>query len=197
MVSDIRRPDFNQALVHLTRERVERASPPQPGVARVVPPFDVLKDIISSGILRGSGNEGFVKGTRRAVCLSEIPLSVVHYFANAPSEENEKGKYRFYGLAFSKRTIFNAGGRPVIYLPDREGEWIPEDQKWRHVRYEFGSVDWTHEREWRLPDDLNLITIPGCYALVWSHSEVDELQKVTTKVPILGVFAMEHLTRML
>jgi hypothetical protein len=74
---------------------------------------------------------------------------------NATSiEENEKGKYRFYGLAFSKRTIFDAGGRPVVYLPDNEGEWIPEEQKWRHVRYEFGKVDWTHEREWRVPGDL-------------------------------------------
>jgi hypothetical protein len=197
MVSDIRRPDFNQSLVHLTRERVERPSLPQEGVTRVVPPLDVLKEIITSGVLRASGNEGYVKGARRAVCLSEIPLSVVHHFANAPSEKNEKGKYRFYGLAFSKRTIFEAGGRPVIYLPDNEGNWIPEDQKWRHVRYEFGTVDWTHEREWRVPGDLDLTNVPGCYALVWNHSEVDELQKLTSKVPIRGVLPMEHLTKML
>jgi hypothetical protein len=105
MVSDVRRPDFNQSLVHLTRERVERSQPE--AVTRVVQPFDVLKEIIASGILRASGNEGFVKGTRRAVCLSEIPLSVVHYFANSPFENNEKRKYGFYGLAFSKRSSSN------------------------------------------------------------------------------------------
>jgi hypothetical protein len=194
MVSDVRRPDFNQSLVHLTRERVERSE--SGVVTRVVRPFDVLKEILASGILRASGNEGYVKGTRRAVCLSEIPLSFVHLFANTPSEENEKGKYRFYGLAFSKRAIFGAGGRPVIYLPDNEGEWIPDDQKWRHVRFEFGKVDWTHEREWRVPADLDLTKVPS-YALVWNHSEVEELQKLTTNVQIRGILPMEHLTMML
>lgn len=194
MVSDVRRPDFNQSLVHLTRERVERSQPE--AVTRVAQPFDVLKEIVSSSILRASGNEGFVKGTRRAVCLSEIPLSVVHYFANSPSENNEKRKYRFYGLAFSKRTIFEVGGRPVIYLPDNEGEWIPEDQKWRHVRFEFGTIDWTHEREWRVPGDLDLTKVPF-YALVWNHSDVDELRKLTAQVQIRGILPMEHLTMML
>jgi hypothetical protein len=196
-LASIRRPDFNQSLVHLTRERVERQPPVEKGVTRVVQPFEVLKEIMTSGILRASGNDGYVKGTRRAVCFSEIPLSVVHHIANAPSESNEKKKYRFYGLAFSKRTIFEAGGRPVIYLPDSEGGWIPQDQKWRHVRYEFGSVDWTHEREWRLPDDLDLTKVPGCYALVWSCAEVEELQKLETRVPVRGILPMEHLTMML
>jgi hypothetical protein len=158
----IRRPDFNHSLVHLTRERVERPPFLEHGVARIVKPFEVLKEILTSGVLKGSGNDGYVKGTRKAVCFSEIPLSVLHNLANTPSAQNEKGKYRFYGLAFSKRSIFEAGGRPVIYLPDSEGEWIPEDEKWRQVRYEYGSVDWTHEREWRLPGDLDLTKIPGC-----------------------------------
>jgi hypothetical protein len=47
----------------------------------------------------------------------------------------------------------------VIYLPDSEAEWIPEDEKWRQLRYEYGSDDWTHEREWRLPGDLDLTKI--------------------------------------
>jgi hypothetical protein len=195
----IRRSDFNHSLVHLTRERVERLSAHREGIARVVPAFDVLKEIISSGVIRASGNEGFVKGTRRAVCLSEIPLSAVHYFANPPSEANEKGKYRFYGIAFSKRTIFDAGGRPVIYLPDAEGTWIPADQKWRHVRYEIGSVDFTHEREWRVPGDLDLTKVPGLYVLVWNPSEAKEILKVATTLEglIRGVLPMEHITTML
>jgi hypothetical protein len=197
MVSDVRRPDFNRAVVHFTRERVERSRPPPEGITRVVQPFEVLREILTSGVLRGSGNEGYVKGTQRAVCLSEIPLSALHHFADPPTETNEKGKYRFYGLAFSKQSIFEAGGRPVIYLPDNEGEWIPEEQKWRHVRYEHGKVDWTHEREWRVPGDLNLTKLPGCYALVWKHSEVEELQKVATKVPLRGILPMEHLSMML
>jgi hypothetical protein len=192
---NIRRPDFNQSLVHLTRERVERPSSNEASVTRVVQPFDVLKEILTSGILRASSN--YIKGTRPAVCMSEMPLSVIHHFADPPYETNEKKKYRFYGLAFSKQTIFKAGGRPVIYLPDAEAGWIPDDEKWRHVRYEIGSVDWTHEREWRLPGDLDLTKLAGCYALVWSYSEVRELEKVVTAAPVRGVLPMENLTMML
>jgi len=45
-----------------------------------------------------------------------------------------------------------------------KGEWIPEEQKWRHVRFELGKIDWTHEREWRVPGDLDLTKVPS-YAL--------------------------------
>src|SRR5262245_19224366 len=142
-LAPIRRPDFNQSLVHLTRERKVYSAPQKVGdvvkLERVVSAFEVLKETLMSGTIRGSGNEGFVKGNRRAVCLSEIPLSVVHHFASPPSEGD--AKYRFYGVALSKRSVFEAGGRPVIYLPDAEGGWIPPDEKWRHVRYEFGRVD--------------------------------------------------------
>ena len=73
---EIRRSDFSNGLVHLTRERKEYSSPDflTQKLDRIVPPFDVLKEILTSGIIRGSRNEGYVKGNRPAVCLSEIPL---------------------------------------------------------------------------------------------------------------------------
>ena len=36
------------------------------------------------------------------------------------------------------------------------GHWIPAEERWRHVRYEPPQVDFTHEREWRVPGDLDL-----------------------------------------
>ena len=128
---------------------------------RTIQPVEVLKEILSSGTIRGSGNEGFVKGTQKAVCFSEIPLSAVSDFASRP--EDTDARYRFYGIAFSKKAVFSAGGRPVIYLPDSEGQWILPEQKWRHVRFEMGTVDFTHEREWRVPGDLDLTKVPGIY----------------------------------
>jgi hypothetical protein len=62
----VRRPDFNQSLVHLTRERVERL--PDAGT-RVVSAFDVLKEIISHGKIRASGNDGYVKGSQPVAYL--------------------------------------------------------------------------------------------------------------------------------
>ena len=196
--SEIRRSDFSNGLVHLTRERKEYSSPDflTQRLDRVVPPFDVLKEILTSGIIRGSGNEGYIKGNRPAVCLSEIPLSAMHLFATPPSEET--ARYRFYGVAVSKRSVFEAGGRPVIYLPDAEAGSIPAEEKWRHVRFD-GRVDFTHEREWRVQGDLDLKNLHGLYVIVWSGSEARELAKLATPLDnkIRGILPMEHIGGML
>ena len=191
---DIRRPDFSNALIHFTKARIEfdyEQNKPKPPV----PAFSVLKEILATGMVRGG--QGFVKGNRRAVCFSEIPLSAMHYFAKAPSEAGGTKRYEFYGVVLSKKTVFEAGGRPVIYLPDKEGQWIPQDEKWRHVRFEYGSVDWTHEREWRLPGDLDLRKVPGLYVIVWSAAEANELDSFQTPLrgQIRGILPMEHLAR--
>jgi hypothetical protein len=112
----VKRADFSQGLVHLTRDRREYKSGNSLmfEIERIVPPFEVLKEILNSGVIRASGNEGFVKGSQAAVCFSEIPLSAVHQFASRPGEQ--KARYRFYGIALSKAAVFAAGGRPVIYL---------------------------------------------------------------------------------
>jgi hypothetical protein len=89
----IRRLDFNNSLVHLTKERKEYSDILKQKLKQVVSPFEVLKEILTSGVIRGSGNEGFVKGKRSAVCLSEIPLSPMHEFADPPGVP-PKHKYR-------------------------------------------------------------------------------------------------------
>jgi hypothetical protein len=191
---DVRRPDFTNTLIHFTKTRIEfdyDQNKPKPPV----PAFNVLKEILATGILRGG--QGFVKGDRRVVCFSEIPLSAMHYFAKPPGEAG--ARYYFYGVAVSKKTVFEASGRPVIYLPDKEAEWIPAEERWRHVRFEHGAVDWTHEREWRLPGDLDLRKVPGLYVIVWSAAEAKELETFKTPVrgQIRGILPMEHLIGML
>ena len=191
--------DFSYSLVHLTKERNEYSSLDflTQKLERVVQPFDVLKEILACGTIRGSGNEGYVKGSRRAVCFSEIPLSAMHQFAQPMPEP--KARYRFYGIVLSKRAVFKAGGRPVIYLPDREADWIPADEKWRHVRFDE-RVDFTHEREWRVAGDLDLKDMPGLYVIVWSAAEAKELAtKFNSPLDqqIRGILPMEHIGGML
>ena len=63
------------------------------------------------------------------------------------------------------------------------------------MRFEHGQVDWTHEREWRCPDDLALQHI-GFYVIVWSADEASEVVKLN--VPnVLGVLPMENIGDML
>lgn len=69
-----RRADFSNALVHLTRKRTEYREQKEllvtPVIDRVVPAFDVLKEMLTDGTIIGSGSNGYVKGTRTVVCFS-------------------------------------------------------------------------------------------------------------------------------
>jgi hypothetical protein len=118
--------------------------------------------------------------------------------AARPTETQPHPRYEFYGIAISKSSGFRLGARPVICLPDAEACWIPSDQRWRHVRFEHGQVDFTHEREWRCPNDVDLSQI-GFYVIVWSGSEASEVAQLNTPVSsnILSVLPMEHLNDML
>jgi hypothetical protein len=189
----ISRPDFSNGLIHFTRERVgtrkhfEQLDAPEKINQQNISPLKVLAEILRDGRIHGSNNAGFIKGNRPAVCFSEVPLSSARYFI-------ETKRYSPYGIAISKRAAFSMGARPVIYLPDAEGGWIPAEEKWRQVRFEHGTVDFTHEREWRLPGDLNLEKLPGFYALVWNPTDANRLRDVLSKYKNLrGVLPMEHL----
>lgn len=170
-----RRSDVSGGLIHLIKDVIEVEDPfaaTGSTPRKITPAFDILKTILNSGVI--NAGFGFVKGPRPVVCMSEIPLSSVHAFASPP--EQETARYRFYGFVFSKSCIFQLGGRPVIYLPDDEGAWIPSDQRWRHVRFEPPGIDWTNEREWRVPVNINLADTPGFYVLVWTNAEATELR---------------------
>lgn len=194
------RSDFTDSLVHFTRERtgdlLQTGNPREDDAS--YSSLEVLCQILELGKIIGSNNKGFVKGAETAVCLTECPLSAVKLFASAP--EVEKAKYRFYGIAISKKAAFENGARPVIYLPDDEGGWIPASEKWRHVKFEYGSVDWTFEREWRKKGDLELKGLPGFYILHWSPMEKKALEKSLHKdiqKKVRGYLPMKHLNQML
>jgi len=181
-----RRPDFSHGLIHLTKETEDTSA------------FEVLKIILNEEKIKASGRKGFIKGGHKAACLSEIPLAALKDFAQ-PAGGVEKTRYRPYGILFSKRAIFEAGGRPVIYLPDDEAEWIPEEERWRHVRFEHDKVDWTHEREWRVHGDIDLTDVPGLYVLVWTATEAKEITNLKGAIQkkIRGVLPLEHLMQFL
>jgi len=66
---------------------------------------------------------------------------------------SQRGPYEPWGLVFDRETLLAMGVRPVMYLSTFEMDLtsgLPDKFRNRRVRYEPGSADWLHEREWRL-----------------------------------------------
>ncbi|WP_272972465.1 hypothetical protein [Alteromonas australica] len=182
-----KRNDITNSLVHLTKGKDDNSG------------LDVLCCILNDGIIKGSGKSGFIKGPNPATCFTETPLSALKHFASV-EDEPEAARYRYYGIAINKKAAFEQGARPVIYLPNDEADWIPAEQKWRHVRYEYGQIDWTYEREWRIKGNFDLNKVPGIYVICWHAKEVKMLQAKANKAvlkKIRGFLPMLHLNQML
>jgi hypothetical protein len=118
-----------------------------------------LLSIVGEGRLIGS--DGMIRGGYRCVCFTEAPIPAV---ATDIVNNGSFTRYAPFGLMFEKSWIYERGGRPVIYQPDSEFAQLPENFRWRHVRYEPAiqpPIDFTWEREWRV----------CCDELVFSQNE--------------------------
>ncbi len=160
------RPDLTPYLIHLTRTRGGRSG------------FENLIKILRTGTMRGSTRTGFIKGSTPAVCFMDVPF---HALKAVCTPENAD-RYEPYGVVVTKRTAYEKGARPVLYLSTREQDRldVPEDELWRVVKLEVseeGWVSWLHEREWRCPEEFRL---PNQFvgAIVKSLSDVAELREM-------------------
>jgi hypothetical protein len=134
--SAMTRGDLSNRLIHLTSgESMEGA-------------FQRFLSILTAGRLLASDRN--IRGGFKCVCFSEAPIAVL-----AQMLVGEKSRYMPFGVMLDKAWLFAKGGRPVIYQSEAEYECLPEPLRYRHVRYEPGNgVDWTWEREWRIPGDV-------------------------------------------
>jgi hypothetical protein len=136
------RPDISDSVIHFTKAATYEAA------------LEVLLTIIGEGRL--AGGTGMIRGGYRCVCFTEAPLPAV---ATGLINADAFTRYAPFGLMFSKRWLYERGGRPVIYQSDAEFHQLPEEARWRHVRYEPSAVppvDFTWEREWRVQcDDIH------------------------------------------
>jgi hypothetical protein len=113
---------------------------------------NTLHNILTEKRLRGG--TGFIKGGSRCVCFSESPIGKLSHLL----AENDQGRFKYqpYGVLLDKLSLYRQGGRPVIYGPDYDYTNLPDDMKYRHVRFWLGddyTIDHTWEREWRIKTD--------------------------------------------
>lgn len=147
------RNDISSRLTHLTKGSTPEET------------FQTLIKILEMKKIIGSTTEtGFIIGNKSAVCFQEAPLNAIaenlQYEKKLREDTNSKIRYGAFGLRFNKIWIYNKGGRPVIYEEKELMKSIlPKEEHWRIVNYDLHDrnyiIDWTHEREWRVPGDVN------------------------------------------
>jgi len=147
------RTDLSTSIVHLTRR----------GSSNNI--LDQLLKILTEKKLIGSTTEsGFIVGSIPAVCFQDAPLHSICqnvWFEQKFRKTNNTAKVRYLaaGLAFKKNYAYKRGARPVLYEQTREAKKIlPREEWWRIVNFDLSDddsiIDWTHEREWRAPNDF-------------------------------------------
>lgn len=197
------RSDLTGHLIHLTRATSVNA--------KELSSTEVLMKIIKEQCLIGSSTKsGFICGTRKAVCFQDTPLYQLSQNIYSEQEyrtQNSQAKVRYVGagLMFPKPYIYRRGGRPVIYDNTEEAKnYLPSHELWRVVRLELSDdtnvIDWTHEREWRIPDDFKFeinqatVILPNTNAyknfitLCRSISNIDILSEIRGIVTLNAVF---------
>ena len=152
------RDDLSDKLIHLTRGESDQSA------------ANNFLSILQSKTLKGGTS--CIKGKYQCVCFSEAPVGKLSYILANPSVHGMR--YKPFGIMVSKEWLFLKGGRPVIYQPDEEYEFLHESQKFRHVRYEPNNdVDFTWEREWRILTS-NLEIDPNCTTVVVPNRSWEE-----------------------
>ena len=151
------RTDLSAYTYHLTKSELNEKG------EVTMESLDRLLKIIKEKKLIGSNTQsGFITGNRKAVCFQDAPISGItqNIMHEQDFREDLGGKVRYlaFGLAFSKVYIFQEGGRPVLYeKKEIAKEILPRNEWWRIVNFDLDDednlIDWTHEREWRLPLD--------------------------------------------
>ena len=152
----IARRDYGSLCFHFTRgcppdestadfyRRVGLEAPDRPASA-------ILAEILNSGVLRGNGKWS---GGEPVVCFTEAPIAEsANIFALRGLETcaSDQLRYEPYGVAVSKKWLYSQGGRPVIYDGDATAELLPNELRYRFVKYDPSHApDLSWEREWRV-----------------------------------------------
>jgi hypothetical protein len=111
----------------------------------------VLRKILYEEKLMGTSRWTYRENT---ICFTEAPIqefNSVFSLVSIASSLAERPRYEPYGVAVSKKWLFEKGGRPVIYDHSDAFSQYPESLRYRFVPYDpANGVDFTWEREWRI-----------------------------------------------
>ncbi|MEU4655120.1 hypothetical protein AB0G32_14470 [Streptomyces sp. NPDC023723] len=139
-------PDLPDTLVHFTG-RPRRQGDEPPNFARGTAE-DRMVSILHGGVLRGAPD---FWADAPVLCFSEATAAARR--AMLRDGVGGRGPYAPWGVVLDRQKLIQDGARPVLYLSKEEMDQtrhLPRRMRNRRVRYDPGSSDWLHEREWRL-----------------------------------------------
>lgn len=143
----LNRDDISQWLVHFTKQRTHLGNLETADI--------VLRYIINSQKIRASTTEAITRyHPPGATCFYDVPPKNWDQLI----QTNPNGR-QAYGVIVSKTAFWSKGGRPAIYTESPTNPRWPENERFRLIATNLSSqspIDWTHEREWRVPTDLDL-----------------------------------------
>ncbi|MHB8276469.1 MAG: hypothetical protein ACYDIA_02290 [Candidatus Humimicrobiaceae bacterium] len=117
--------------------------------------YSVLNKILYEESLKGSSKWTYGKN---CICFTEAPIiefNSIFTLNEIASSIKERPRYEPFGIAVSKKWLYEKGGRPVIYDHPDNINLLPDDLKYRFVPYDpVNGIDYTWEREWRMNADF-------------------------------------------
>lgn len=159
---NMNRPDFSNYLAHFTKDSELSVNEDSNAVwsYKDMNAQEKLISILESKVIKASSMPWT---NARAVCFTECPWSSLMAHTT---------RYSAYGIGFSKKIVYAKNGGPVYYMrPDHYNEQMQDNTFVKHVlpfitpfapeyrprrmKEMFPqTVDYSHEREWRVPHDF-------------------------------------------
>ncbi|KRE45830.1 hypothetical protein [Paenibacillus sp. Soil522] len=196
------RSDLSRMCTHLTKPNHSEDLTNQTFSQINIKAVDTLLKILQDKKLNGSTTStGYITGSTPAVCFQDAPLTgliqnIRHEEERRKNNPTEKLRYCGVGLAFMKQFIYKKNGRPVIYDDSTTArKYLSPNEHWRIVDFSLSNdnnlTDWTHEREWRLPNHLSfeyshvhvILYNPDCYKYFIDNcpkNVLEEIRGITT-----------------
>lgn len=141
-----------------------------------------LTRILADRRLRASGLG--LRGGGPAVSFSAIPLREL-VRKRVFRAHRKRWDFEHFGICIREKRLQQIGARPVIYGDDVTWSQLPEGERlWFQQRFSnspAGTIDWSIEREWRFPGDVDLAQFApeDVFLFCPGNSEAAVLQKVT------------------
>ena len=175
-------PDFSDYVVHFTKTAAPYSADQHPQEVNGIVGTDARQRLGRVLQMRRITATRMPWTNRRAVCFTECTW---------PSLLRHCARYSAYGVGFSKAKVFERGGGPAIYI--RQDHYQAQ-----HAAHEFVDdifpfltpfappyapapyladwakppLDYTYEREWRLPADMQFTLEDLAFILVSTHTDV-------------------------